>query len=56
MTQPTIPPAVAATHATTITVAMSSLPLEASTPAAMSTGSPGPGTPIQLAAAAAARP
>ena len=56
ISQPPIPPSVAASQATARTAPMSSLWRAANTPAAISTGSPGPGTPIQLAAAAAASP
>ena len=54
--QPAMPPPVAVTQATPTTVARSSLCFAARIPAASSTGSPGPGNPIQLAADAAARP
>src|SRR5947209_2520500 len=42
MTHPATPPIVAATHATRSIVARSSLPLEARSPAATRSGSPGP--------------
>ena len=51
-----VPPSVAAAQATASTVAKSRRCLAASTPAAISTDSPGPGTPTQLAAEAAASP
>jgi hypothetical protein len=56
ISHPATPPPAAAAKATSTTEEMSSLWDAASSPAAISTGSPGPGTPIQLAAAATASP
>ena len=52
--QPKIPPAVAPTQAQSSTGVMSSLCLAAMIAAAISSGSPGPGTPAQLANAPSA--
>ena len=52
--QPEIPPRVAPTHAQIRTGVMSTLCLAATIADAMSSGSPGPGTPAQLANAPSA--